>query len=86
MKKTKWVKHKFSKDELAAQKIWRRATGEHTKLVEALMSCDHYMSRDDMHKRLDRRLDAIDRGKDRAAKMFPDVSESFTMATGTISL
>jgi hypothetical protein len=84
MKKTKWVDHKFTKDEKRAQGIWRRAEKQRSEIVQALKSCDHYMSREDMHKRLDRRLDAIEKMKHRARDIFPEISESFTMYRGTI--
>jgi hypothetical protein len=86
MKETKWVKHKLSDNEKKAQAIWRRAEKERGELVDALKSCDYFMGREGMHKRLDRRLDAIERSKARAAEMFPEVEESFTMFTGTITL
>jgi len=84
MKPTKWTKRKLTQSELSAQKLWRNATGQRSKIVEALMSCDHYMNRDAMHKRLDRRLDAIERQEAKATSRFPEVEESFTMFTDTI--
>ena len=86
MKATKWVTHKLSASEKKAQAIWRRSTSQHTAIVEALMSCDHCMTRDAMHKRLDRRLDAIERQQDTARKLFPEVAQSFTMYTDTITI
>ena len=86
MRKTKWASHKFSADETNARHIWRRAEIERSEIVQALKSCDHFMSRDDMHKRLDRRLDAIERSMTRAQSIFPDVEESFTVAKMTVTL
>jgi len=79
--KTKWATHHFTKPEREAQKVWRRADKQLSEIVQALKSCDHYMSREDMHKRLDRRLDSIERMQTKAQGMFPDVRDSFTMAT-----
>ena len=82
----KFVGHKFSKQERDAQRIWRRSESERSDIVQALKSCDHYMSRENMHKRLDRRMNAIERAQERARSLFPEVDESFTIATMEISL
>ena len=86
MRKTKWASHKFTADEKKAQRLWRRSESQRSDIVEALKSCDHYMSREDMHKRLDRRMDAIEKMQSRAREMFPEVKESFTMATMTVTI
>jgi len=86
MKAGKYVGHKFTKQELEAQRIWRRASGQRSDIVNALKSCSHYMSRKAMHIRLDRRLDAIEKMESRAKEMFPEVSDSFTIATMEIAL
>lgn len=86
MKAGKYVGHKFTKQERDAQKIWRRADSQQLEIVNALKSCNFYMSREDMHKRLDRRLDTIEKMRNRAKAMFPDVDESFTIATMEMSL
>ncbi len=86
MKKTKWADHKFTRQERDARAKWRRADGQRSQIVNALMSCDHYMSRGDMHKRLDRRLDVIEKTQASARELFPEVGESFTIASMTISV
>ncbi len=85
MKKTKWATHKFTARESAARAKYRRAEEQRSDIVEALKSCDHYMSREAMHKRLDRRLDTIERMQASAKELFSEVGESFTVATMTIS-
>ena len=86
MKAGKYAGHKFIKQELEAQKIWRRSDKQRSEIVEALKSCNHFMSREDMHKRLDRRMDTIERMQKRAKELFPEVEESFTIATMEIAL
>ncbi len=81
MKTGKYVGHKFTKQELEAQRVWRRSDRQRSEIVEALKSCNHFMSRKAMHKRLDRRMDAIERMQKRAKELFPEVDESFTIAT-----
>lgn len=85
MKAGKYANHKFNKQELNAQRIWRQADGQQSEIVNALKSCDFYMSREDMHKRLDRRLNTIKRIRNRAEGLFPDVAESFTIASMEIA-
>jgi len=84
MKQTKWANRKFTPAEKKARAMWRQALKEKSEIVQALKSCDHYMTREDMHKRLDRRLDAIKRRQVKATETFPEVGESFTVATDTI--
>lgn len=86
MKAGKYAKHKFTNQELEAQRIWRRADKQRSEIVNALKSCNHYMSREDMHKRLDRRLNTIERMRNKAKGLFPEVAESFTIATMEIAL
>lgn len=86
MKPGKYVGHKFTKQELDAQRIWKRANKQQFEIIEALKSCDFYMSREAMHKRLDRRMDTIEKMRNRAEGMFPDVAESFIIATMEMSL
>ncbi len=82
----KYADHKFTKQELEAQGVWRRSESQRSEIVQALKSCDHYMSREDMHKRLDRRMNAIERMQKRAKELFPEVDQSFTIATMEIAL
>ena len=86
MKAGKYVGHKFTKQEREAQRIMRRADKQQSEIVQALKSCNFYMSREEMHKRMDRRMDAIEKMRSRARELFPEVEESFTIATMEIAL
>ena len=86
MKQTKWANHEFTAQERQARGKWRRAQEQRSDIVNALKSCDHYMSREDMHKRLDRRLDTMERMQNSARELFPEVGESFTIATIAITV
>jgi len=86
MKAGKYAKHKFTKQEREARLIWKRANKQQFEIIEALKSIDFYMSRKAMHKRLDRRMDTIERMRNRAEKLFPDVAESHIIATMEIAL
>lgn len=86
MKAGKYADQKFTSDQAKARRIWQRTRKQRSEIVEALKSCDFYMTREQMHTRLDRRLDAIDRQQSKAKDLFPDVDESFTIAYMTISV
>jgi len=86
MKPSKYVGHKFTPEQKRARTIWRRADKELLAIDDALMVIPIVSDRKQLHARLDRRLDAIERGYARAKDLFPDVSESFTIASGTITL
>ena len=81
MKTTKWADHKFSQQELHAQKIWRRCQTQRSELNDALKIINWGSNRDDLHTALDRRLNAIEKGEVRATLEFPEVGQSFTIAT-----
>ena len=86
MRQTKWATHKFTKDEKRAQSIWRRCDQERLEINQALKIITWDASRKELHARLDRRLDTIEKGQARAQEMFPQVGESFTVAKMTIGL
>ena len=86
MKPGKYVNHKFTKDQKRARMIWRRVDKELLAIDAALMVIPIVSDRKQLHARLDRRLDAIERGYTRAKALFPDVSESFTIASMEITL
>lgn len=84
MKPGKYANHKFTKEQKRARAIWDRAHKEQLAIHEALMVITWGNSREELHARLDRRLDAIERGQARAREIFPDVSESYTISSFTI--
>lgn len=86
MQKTKWATHEFTKDQKKARAIWRRAEKQYFALFDALMLGAIERDRKALHKALDRRLDAIDKAKTRATEIFPEVGESFTVASMTVQL
>ena len=86
MQKTKWTDHKFTTDEIKAQRIYRRGTESLSEINNALKCGAWTQDREQLHKRLDQRLDAIDKGAARAKDIFPEVDKSFTMYRMQIDL
>ena len=84
MKPGKYVGHKFTKDQKRARWIWKRYREQEFAINDALMVITLGETRQALHDRLDRRLDTIAKGKARAEEMFPEVCESFTIASMTI--
>ena len=85
MKPGKYVNHKFTADQKKARTIWKRADKELFAINDALMMIPLVDDRQDLHARLDRRLDAIEKGYAKAKELFPEVNESFTIASMAIS-
>ena len=85
LKPGKYVNHKFNADEKKARAFWRRAMEQETGLCAGLMLI-YQPDRAECHKKLDKRLDQIDRLRSKAKELFPDVGNSFTIASGTIQL
>ena len=86
MKPGKYVGHKFTKDQKQARRLWERYREQEATINDALMVITLGETRQVLHARLDRRLDTIAKGKARAEEMFPEVRESFTIASMTISV
>ena len=92
MKRTKWATHKFTPDEKKARAKWRRAQENVNDLNDALRqyptaSLEAFVAkRAELHERLDKRLDVIEKTITSAKELFPEVDKSFTMATETIRL
>lgn len=82
----KYVNHKFTADQRRARAIWDRAHKEQLAINDALMVINWGSTREELHARLDRRLDVIERSQARAREIFPDVSESYTIASGVLVL
>ena len=82
---TKWAGKKLTKDQQKAQRKWRRAVSELVELHEILHTTI-FRDRKHLHERLDRRLDAIERQKNTARELFPEVEESFTTASMRVRL
>ncbi len=84
MKKTKWATYKFNAGEKAARAKWRHAQEQRVRITEGLMLVPINITRKKLHERLDRRLDTIEKMEAAAKELFPEVDESFTVATDTI--
>ncbi len=80
MIRTKWANHKFTRAEQDARKRWRKAQTLENDLFHVLKIPLGGLDRDRLHKALDRRLDDIERIRNGAKEMFPEVDESFTIA------
>ena len=85
LKKGKYVGCTFSAEQKKARSFWRRASEQECGLRDGLMICD-MPNRAECHKKLDKRLDQIERLRNTATELFSDVSESFTIASGTLNL
>ena len=85
MKPGKYVHHKFTADQKKARAKWERAREQRLAIEDALMVVTYRVPRQELHDRLDRRLDTIERMEASAKELFPDVSESYTIASGTMS-
>ena len=86
MERTKWGAHTFTETETKARKQWQHTWKRQVELLEALHACAIPASRDEWHAKLDRELDKIDRVQSLARAAFPEVENSFTIATETIRL
>jgi hypothetical protein len=81
IRKTKWASYRFSTTEKKARATWREADKQYFAIVDALRTMN-MPSREELHKRLDRRLDVIEKMRASAREQFPEVDESFTIAKG----
>lgn len=77
---------RWTADQRTARAKWQRASGYRWKLNEALLMPAEEKSRAEMHKRLDYVLDLIDKHRTQARELFPDVDESFTIASMMVRL
>ena len=84
MKPGKYVNHKFTADQKKSRAKWERARSQRLAIEEALMVNAYRVPRQELHDRLDRRLDTIERMEASARETFPDVDESYTIASGTL--
>lgn len=84
MQKGKYVDTKFTADQKKARAIWTRAREQETALMDGLMLIHPNHSRKELHRRLDKRLDQIERLRAKAEDLFSDVDESFTIASLTL--
>ena len=80
-KPTKWKDHKFSQDELKAQALWRHANKTYCELTEILCTSPESHDREYLHTRLDMIINSIERTREAARAIFPEVSDSFAVAT-----
>jgi len=86
VKQTKWATHQFSATERKARAKWRRAQEQRSGLIAGLMTCDYYADRKELHRLLDKRLDTIEKTQASAKTLFPEVDESFIIATSKLTL
>lgn len=78
--------NRWTADQRTARAKWQRASGYRFKLNDALLMAADEKSRAEMHKRLDYVLDLIDKHRAQARELFPDVDESFTVASLVVPL
>jgi len=85
MKKGKYAGKRFTQDQARARFMWTRAQEQINVVCNALRCVDE-PTRVEAHKKLDQRYDEIDRLRALAKDLFPDVQESFVIASMTIKL
>ena len=81
MKEGKYVGVTFTPDQERARAIWVRQRAKRYRLADALVMPGIVPSREECHAKLDRLLDGIEKQESRARELFPEVNESFTIAT-----
>ena len=86
MKPGKYVGHRFTPDQKKARRLWERANKEQVEINDALKVITWNGTRERLHARLDRHLDAIERTRAKARELFAEVDESFTVASMTMRL
>ena len=90
LKPGKYVGHTFTEDQKKARRWWRRQGEMEVDIRRALQLLpniiDPSKDRERLHKKLDAVLNDIEMTRKRAEKLFPDVNESFTISSTTISI
>ncbi|KKN76782.1 hypothetical protein LCGC14_0367530 [marine sediment metagenome] len=86
MRKGKYVDATFTKEQKRARRLHQQALDDWCNLCDALMCVPDDRPREELHKRLDQALDTIEKKRQIAKELFPDVSESFTISEGTMRL
>lgn len=78
----------WTEDQRAARGHWARARAYEAAIFNALESGEDgaMVQRERLHRRLDRMLDIIDQHKARAQQLFPDVEDSYTIASTRMRL
>ena len=86
MKPGKYVNHNFTADQKHARMLWRQSDEQIVEINNALKIITWGTTREAMHERLDARLDTILKRQERAKGLFPDVENSFTIASMTMPI
>lgn len=86
MKQTKWAGYKFNADQKKARAKWRQAQETQFAICDAFKMYPGNYSREELHAKLDKRLDIIEKQRASAKELFPEVDESFTVAQMTVTL
>lgn len=86
MKRGKYVGYNFTPDQNRARAMSNKALSRRVTLANTLMTSPDNHTREYWHKRLDWYLDQIDRLNADAETLFPDVDESFVIASMEIKL
>ena len=85
LKFTRWYRYAFDADQKQARRMWRASSEYYFDLIDALhMGPDGTKTREEFHDRLDKLLNTIDRTREEAVELFPEVKESFTISEGTL--
>jgi len=82
LKPGKYVGKTLTPEQKEAQRIPAKALKMEVKLAEFLSTNLNDWDREKAHKRLDWYLDAIDKKRQRAQALFPEVEESSVIAYG----
>ncbi len=68
-------------DQKQARRNWIRASDMRIAITDALLAHSVNFTRTNLHYKLDRQLDRIERLESRAKELYPGVQDSFTIAT-----
>lgn len=86
MTKGKYAGATFTPDQKKARRWWERAQKDQCALLDALCTTDATLTREEYHARLDKVFDSIERRRAKALDLFPEVDQSFTIATLRVKL
>ena len=74
----------FTEEQIQARRYWKQASESLDCIVNGLVAPTINPTRENLHKKLDLRLDRIEKLENKARTLFPDVQKSFTIATYTL--
>ena len=74
----------YTEEQKQARRYWTQASESLNAIVDGLVAHTVNPTRANLHTKLDQRLDRIERLEKKALATFPEVQNSFTIATYTV--